>query len=104
MHDTPEVFSRSFIRGCSRLGVVAREDLRSMSLPLCDHADVESRIEELGRGELAESEDLPVEIKAGMARFCSVLPAFGGRDSKAGPVLAATELLADLAQGHPPLG
>ena len=26
-------------------------------LPLCDHADVESDIEELGRGELAESED-----------------------------------------------
>ena len=45
-----------------------------------------------------------VEIEASAARCFGVFSAFGGRDSKTGPVFAATELLADLPEGHPAVG
>ena len=49
-----------------------------MSLPLGNHADIESSVEKLRRRELAQSEDRAVEIEIAAARGIGLHSALSG--------------------------
>ncbi len=68
VHDATKVLGCSFVRGSSRFRVMAGKHLGPMSLSLCDHADIESGIQEFRGCELSQGEDRAVEFQMAPTR------------------------------------
>ena len=96
--DAAQVGRGLAVGGTPTFRVVHREDLCAVSLALGNHADVEARVEELGRRELSQRQDGSIEVEispGGPGRGTPLCRA----DGEHGPTIASAEGRTDVGVG-----